>query len=133
MPTFNSENDLRCTGPAVLDNLGICIAGYHEDIDGNPRQNPPDPGVNEFTAKPYKIWLGEVSPFWDNPLNWNPSGLPTALDNVRLTPGIIYGPTIRYDGAICLDLLIEAGVTLTVNPGKFVDIMGALVLVKYCP
>ena len=132
LPTFTSENDLHCIGPAALDNLGICIAGYHEDIDGNPRENPPDPGINEFNAKSYKTWLGLLSNFWDEPLNWNPPGVPTALVNVRLTPGI-NSPTIRYDGAICLDLLIEAGVTLTVNPGKFVDIMGELVLVKYCP
>jgi len=132
-PTFISETDLHCSGPAILDNLGICIPGYQEDIEGNPRQNPPDPGINEFTSKSYKTWLGEASPFWDQAMNWNPAGVPTTLDNVRLTPGINYSPTIRYDGATCLDLLIDAGVTLTVNPGKFVEIMGVLVLVKYCP
>ncbi|MCX6252357.1 MAG: hypothetical protein NTX61_16615 [Bacteroidetes bacterium] len=133
LPSFvSTANDLRCTGPEDLDNLGICIDGIHDDILGNVRQNPPDMGINEFDVKIYKTWLG-LFPYWDTPLNWSPAGLPTASDNVRLTPGINYNPTIRNPGAICKDLLIEPDVHLSTNPGTSLDIMGVFVLVKYCP
>ena len=132
LPSFVSATNLHCAGPEALDNLGICLSGYHDDVDGNARQNPPDLGVNDFTTKLYKTWLGDTH-YWDEALNWSPAGVPTTLDNVRLTPGINYSPTIRSDGATCLDLLIEAGVTLSVNPGKYLDIMGGFVLLKYCP
>ncbi len=132
LPSFVSSTNLRCTGPPELDNRGICISDSLYDTFGNPRENPPDLGVNEFMTKIYKTWLGDTSPFWDQPSNWSPFGVPTAVDDVRLTKGL-YEPTIQIGGAICHDLLVDPGVTLHVNPWKYLNIMGILVLVKYCP
>ena len=132
LPSFVSSTNLRCTGPPELDNRGICIPGSFYDTFGNLRENPPDLGVNEYMTKIYKTWLGDTSPFWDQPSNWSPFGVPTAVDDVRLTKGL-YEPTIQIGGAICHDLLVDPGVTLHVNPWKYLNIMGILVLVKYCP
>lgn len=132
LPAYAPASILRCTGPEELDNRGICISGITDDIYGNARENPPDLGINDFNAKVYKTWLGST-PYWDVAMNWSPLGAPSASDNVRLTPGINFNPLIRYTGAKCKDLLIEPEVTLSVNPGIKLDIMGVFVLVKYCP
>jgi hypothetical protein len=132
LPDFISATDLHCTGPNELDDRGICIPGITDDIDGTIRMNPPDVGINDFMAKSYKIWLGETH-FWDEDLNWSPSGVPTATNHVRLVPGINFSPTIRSEGATCNDLLIEPGVSLYVVPGKILDVKGRTILVKYCP
>ena len=132
-PDFISVNDLHCTGPEALDDLGVCIPGISDDIDGNARLNPPDVGVNDFLAKTYKTWLGITNPNWDDATNWSPGGVPAATNNVRLNPGINFSPVIRNDGATCKDLLIQPGTILTINPGKTFDVKGVTILVKYCP
>ncbi|MEI7664342.1 MAG: hypothetical protein WCK34_19195, partial [Bacteroidota bacterium] len=131
-PVFVSETNLHCTGPEELDNSGVCVPGITDDKDGFPRENPPDIGVNEFTEKIYTTWIGGTDTFWDEPSNWSTGLIPTALENVRLAFSV-NSPTIRTPYAACKDLLIDPGVTLSVNPGKYLDIMGVVVLLKYCP
>lgn len=131
-PVFASATDLHCTGPEELDNRGICVPGITADKDGLPRDNPPDVGANEFSQKIYTTWLGGTDPFWDEPSNWSTGLIPTALENVRLAFSV-NSPTIRGAGAACKDLRIDPGVTLTINPGKYLDVMGEIVLVKFCP
>ncbi|MEI7981174.1 MAG: right-handed parallel beta-helix repeat-containing protein, partial [Bacteroidota bacterium] len=132
LPTFASSTDLHCTGPADLDDRGVCVTGFPTDIDGNSRLNPPDIGANEFTAKSYKYWLGGDTPFWDTPLNWSPASVPTSTDNVMISPGVTYSPVIRISGAECNDLYIQPGCTITVQPGKTFTVNGKAVLIKTC-
>jgi hypothetical protein len=131
-PVFISATNLHCTGPEELDDRGVCVPGITADKDGFPRDNPPDIGANEFSQKIYTTWLGGTDTFWDEHLNWSTGLIPTALENVRL-PFSVNSPTIRGAGAACKDLRIDPGVTLTINPGKYLDVMGDVVLVKFCP
>jgi hypothetical protein len=131
-PLFVSDTDLHCTGPEELDNRGVCVPGITTDKDGFTRENPPDVGANEFTLKIYTTWLGGTNSFWDEPTNWSTDDIPTAFENVKLAFSV-NSPVIRSSGAVCKDLRIDPGVTLTVNPGQYVDVMGDIVLVKFCP
>jgi hypothetical protein len=131
-PLFVSATDLHCTGPEELDNRGVCVPGITSDKDGFTRENPPDIGANEFTLKVYTTWLGGTNSFWDEPTNWSTDDIPTTFENVKLAFSV-NSPVIRSPGAVCKDLRIDPGVTLTVNPGHYVDVMGDIVLCKFCP
>ena len=131
-PVFVSATDLHCTGPEELDNRGVCVPGITADKDGFTRENPPDIGANEFTLKIYTTWLGGTNSFWDEPTNWSTDDIPTATENVKLAYSV-NNPTIRTPGAVCKDLRIDPGVTLTVNPGQILNVMGDFILVSFCP
>ena len=42
-----------------------------------------------------KTWTADVDSFWNNPLNWDPIGVPTSGDAVRLENNTIPGPFIK--------------------------------------
>ena len=70
-----------------------------------------------------KVWDGSVNSQWNNANNWTPVGVPTAADCVLIPPTannpIISGAS--YNG-LGLNLTIQNGATLTVNPTNNVTI-----------
>jgi hypothetical protein len=113
--------DLHIYDCPALNNKGIYVTEVTTDYDGNPRGNPPDPGINEFTAD--KIWNGTVSTDWNNPANWTTSGVPTLLHDVIINPAphicIAGSPNLK-----CHNLTINAGGNLQVNPGDDITVDG---------
>ncbi|RYD50803.1 MAG: T9SS type A sorting domain-containing protein [Sphingobacteriales bacterium] len=79
-PAFASATDLHLPAASniALDNLGTAIAGITDDIDGDPRQTPPDIGADEF---------GGCSAFTINAQPANANGCPgsTASFSVSAT------------------------------------------------
>jgi len=79
-----------------------------------------DIGVDYVTvtgSTPSNIsWTGGTSTDWDTASNWSGSAVPTAANNVTIPTGTTYAPAISASAtAICNDLIIDAGATLTIG------------------
>jgi hypothetical protein len=71
-------------------------------------------------------WVGNISSDWNNPENWNPQGVPTAMQDV-IIPEVIapnYDPVVNVTGLSCRDLTLAPGATLTVPEGHFFKTKG---------
>jgi len=121
LPNFASTTDLHITDCIALNNKGINIPTVTTDFDGNQRGNPPDPGINEFTAD--KAWNGTISTNWNDPANWTPAGVPTNLHDVIINPAL-HNAVISIPNLKCHNLLINQDGNLIVNPGTNFTVEG---------
>jgi hypothetical protein len=63
-----------------------------------------------------KTWTGATSTDWNTSTNWNPVGVPIAVDNVTIPSGTTYQPAINgITTAVCKNLAINSGATLTLS------------------
>ena len=120
-PVFLSTTDLHILDCPYLNNKGIYLPAVPTDFDGNPRGNPPDPGINEFNLD--KTWNGSVSTDWSTPANWTPSGVPINLNDVIINPAS-HDAIVGISGLKCHNLLINSNGNLHINPGKNLTVEG---------
>jgi len=91
-----------------------------------------DPALAIWTAEPVSFsistWTGNVSTDWHNPQNWSDLSVPTSLVDVIIPP-VSKLPVINtVSSAVCHDVTILPGASLTIPPGKTVKIWGTLTL-----
>ena len=72
--------------------------------------------INWPAVAPGKTWTGAVSIDWNNPGNWNPAQVPTAIDDVNLVP--ITNQPVLSSGVVVNNLTSAAGSILDL--GTFV-------------
>lgn len=70
-------------------------------------------------------WLGGTNTSWNEPLNWS-CGVPIPASNVTINPGTTYSPIVNINNAVCNDLIIVDGATLTINPGQLLTVGGKI-------
>jgi len=74
-------------------------------------------------------WQGGVSADWSASANWNPGLTPSALLNAYIPYPVTNMPVINADPAspaVCTNLTINTGASLTVASGKALTVTGAL-------
>lgn len=76
-------------------------------------QNPPS--VLYWTA-------GANNTDWFNPVNWGNCGPPNCSTTAIITVGSSFMPVINANGAVCRDMDIEAGASLTINSDYRLDV-----------
>ncbi len=60
-------------------------------------------------------WTGNVNTDWFNTGNWGPGTLPTATDGAYIPTGPTNYPLINAAGAICYNLTIESGASVSMD------------------
>ncbi|MGN6421251.1 MAG: T9SS type A sorting domain-containing protein [Pseudobacter sp.] len=70
-------------------------------------------------------WLGVSSSLWSNTANWSCGILPTASTNVTVSSSAPYMPVVDITSAICNDILIQAGASVSINSGQTLTIKGS--------
>jgi glucose/arabinose dehydrogenase len=74
------------------------------------------------------VWTGTSSTDWNTATNWSTSAVPTATDNVVIPSALQHYPHVTLDPvspAVCADLTVESGATLTIDAGKALTVSGA--------
>jgi hypothetical protein len=91
-----------------------------------------DPALAIWTGEPASFttstWTGNVSADWNDPQNWSDLSVPTSLVDVIIAPGNHLPVISTVSTAVCHDVTILPGASLTVPPGKTVKIWGTLTL-----
>jgi C1A family cysteine protease len=89
-----------------------------------------DPCVKMY-AEPFPemlTWNGTVSNEWNDAANWSPANVPDAAKDV-LIPGVARKPVINQSPAtpaVCKNLTIDEGSSVTINSGKALTVYGTL-------
>lgn len=106
------------TNPVYYDDVRIRAYAAAEPVA--------TPGIEEGDGK---IWLGTgATNNWNLAENWNPAGIPTVSDNVNIPPYTPFAPRIQgAPPAVCYELNIQAGATLTISPSGDLTVNGNLV------
>jgi hypothetical protein len=78
-----------------------------------------------LTVNTANTWLGSTSTAWSTPANWS-CGVPVAASNVVINSGTTYSPVVNIDNAVCNDLTINTGATLTIDPGQALTVGGVI-------
>ena len=76
------------------------------------------------------VWTGGTDTNWGTPDNWNPIGVPGAFSNA-LIPSVANLPVVNEEPAtpaMCFNLTIQSGASVTVLPGKKLTVNGTLSL-----
>lgn len=90
---------------------------YYYKIWSVDTRNHYSPDLPSIAGTPFShIWSGAVSSDWFNAGNWLCNSIPVAESNVMVPSGGVNQPTINAQGAICNDLLLETGASLTMDP-----------------
>ena len=71
-------------------------------------------------------WLGTTSNAWSNTANWGCGTLPVSTTNVTISAGAPNMPAVDITTAICNNITIASGASLTVSAGKTLEIQGAV-------
>ena len=74
-----------------------------------------------------RTWTGSGGTNWNSAGNWNPSGVPLA-ESIRIPASVTNMPVISDAGMSCGSLTIDRGATLTINPGKSLNVTGRILL-----
>lgn len=69
-------------------------------------------------------WIGTTSTDWNTGTNWCTGTVPIASSNVTIIPGA--NPPLITSAAVCNDLTINAGATVTISGSNTLTISGAL-------
>jgi len=86
-----------------------------------------DPCIKVY-AEIQLTWNGKQSADWNNAANWTPVSVPETGLNV-IVPDLPNKPVVNQSPsapAVCNDLTIEDGGSLTINPGKALTVNGTL-------
>ncbi|MEP7377463.1 MAG: T9SS type A sorting domain-containing protein [Chitinophagaceae bacterium] len=70
-------------------------------------------------------WLGTINTHWSNTGNWSCGILPTASTNVAINAGGNQ-PVVDITTAICNNIAIGSGASLTINANNAIEIKGAV-------
>lgn len=132
LPYFLSSSDLHIqTGPVSAVSGGGIPVAIITDLDGATRDDRfPDIGAYEYLADYYEF-RGNTSPEldnkWETITNWSSRGIPSSSDNVVIpdhkTVNITSSPS---SPAVCNNLTILPGTSISVNPGKAFTISGTV-------
>jgi hypothetical protein len=124
-PGFLSITDLHPTAPD-LDAAGNAVSGITTDYAGVERGNPPDIGAYEFAPGP-KTWNGSTSTDWNIPLNWTPTGVPSAGVSVIIPSGTPNSCIVNSTATVCNNMILD-GSTFTINTGFVITVSGNLTI-----
>jgi hypothetical protein len=78
----------------------------------------------DITINPRGSWIGDYSSDWFDTRNWTCPGIPLATSDVTIPSGSTYMPEISSTGAVCNNLTIETGASLTITSSSSLDIYG---------
>ncbi len=83
--------------------------------------------INTFVCYPF-LWDGSMDTDWNIADNWRGNAVPASSDNVTIA-NESNNPVINEEpgsSALCNNLEIQAGASLTINPGKALTVIGTL-------
>ena len=77
------------------------------------------------TIYPTGRWIGVSSIAWSNPDNWC-GGVPTASTDALIPSGVPHYPTVDISAAVCHNLSISIGASVTIAEAKDLSVFGTL-------
>ncbi|NJO87673.1 MAG: T9SS type A sorting domain-containing protein, partial [Chloroflexia bacterium] len=75
-------------------------------------------------VNPRGSWVGDYNTDWFDIRNWTCPGIPIASSDVTIPSGSTYMPVISSTGALCNNLTIDPGASLTLSGSSSLDIYG---------
>jgi hypothetical protein len=81
--------------------------------------------TSTITITPPGNWLGGVSSDWLDPNNWICTIVPTSTSDVVIPSGAANMPVINGAGAVCRNLTINSGASVTINGTNNLDVYGS--------
>lgn len=110
----NNGQTLRITGIKITNPTTNCAQTFTQDVT-----------LSVWTTGG-GTWTGTTSSDWNTASNWC-GGIPTSTTDVYIPPtsaSVLNQPVIGTAGAICKDLTIASGATLTINESGLLNIKG---------
>ncbi len=126
-PMFSGAGGSNYYGyyPTALLN-GTGISGQTADYTGSPRSATTSMGALEGPS--LSSWIGVVSTNWNTPGNWSTNAVPTSASDASIPAIAIHQPTVNElpaTPAVCRNLSILKGSTLTLPSGKDLSVSGS--------
>lgn len=73
-------------------------------------------------------WLGINSPDWNDPSNWLGGAVPTSTSDAQIIVSGLYQPVIGSANAVCKNLTINPGASLTITGSDSLTVSGNLLI-----
>lgn len=122
----DNESPYFSTGSVALYGEGGTTAQY-DDIRVR-RYAATEPSVSSFGTEAFPgQWNGSAGADWNTVSNWS-GGLPTSCSNITITSAPANQPHITTAlPAVCYDLMINSGSTVTIEAGAQLTVGGSLI------
>jgi hypothetical protein len=102
----------------------ILIAYDHAEGTGDFRAYFDDIAIDTGMAALPCTWTGAYNYSWFSASNWSNDAVPTASTDVFISAGTPYMPVIDATGAVCRNISIGGGSSITVNPTYSISVYG---------
>ncbi|MCX6268947.1 MAG: hypothetical protein NTW16_16600 [Bacteroidetes bacterium] len=117
---------LAITPGSIAIHSGAWDDAVTQDQRGtNRHEGTPAIGAFELRPAPGYFYSIDPPPTWDYEGNWEDGIVPGATDNVTISPNTTFSPRI-LSSAVCNDLNIPAGRSVTVKEGHSLTVNGTL-------
>lgn len=111
--TSTGYEPIATTASYVTPALSSTTTYYVTAVNSSGCQSSPRTAVTAtITAAPGN-WIGSVSRDWNNTSNWCGGTLPVSTTDINIASGTTYSPAIEGITAVCRNLIIASGGTLT--------------------
>ena len=109
--------------------VAVTGTGITTDYDGGAARSITYPSMGAFEySVSLPSWTGSAGTDWNTPGNWSISMVPTSLISVSI-PNVTNDPVVNEDlssPAVCNNLILESGSSLTIAAGKALTVSGTL-------
>lgn len=117
------------TNTLTVSNITAGMSGYNYKcvVTGSVAPTATSNAASLTVSAP-GTWLGTTNTAWSNTANWSCGVLPIATTNVVIAAGAANMPSVDINSAVCNDISIAAGATLSFSgTTNVLDIKGSLV------
>ncbi len=128
----SSDPNVATISGKTVTIVGVGTTQITASQSGNAYYNAASSVTQDFTVLSNEVsWTGAVSTNWNEAGNWSNNQVPTSISNITISSTPVNQPSVTSlpgNPAICNDLTVASGASVSVEPGKALTVNGTITL-----
>ena len=128
----SSDPNVATISGKTVTIIGVGTTQITASQSGNAYYNAASSVTQDFTVLSNGVsWTGAISTDWNEAGNWSNNQVPTSISNITISSTPINQPSVTSlpgNPAICNDLTVASGASVSVEPGKALTVNGTITL-----
>lgn len=128
----SSDPNVATVSGKTVTIIGVGTTQITASQSGNANYYAASSVTQDFTVLSNEVsWTGAVSTDWNEAGNWSNNQVPTNISNITISSSPVNQPSVTSlpgNPAICNDLTVASGASVSIEPGKALTVNGTITL-----